>query len=42
MRKIALILPSYTRTVNYDNGSIWDIFIRTQAETPPRGGGGQR
>jgi hypothetical protein len=34
-------LPSYTRTVSYDTASIRDIFIRTQAENPPRGGGGQ-
>jgi glyoxylase-like metal-dependent hydrolase (beta-lactamase superfamily II) len=34
-------LPSYTRTVSYESASIRDIFVRTQAENPPRGGGGQ-
>lgn len=31
----------YTRSVNYDTASSRDEIVRTQAETPPRGGGGQ-
>ena len=32
---------SYTRTINYDTVSMRDEIVRTQAEQPPRGGGGQ-
>ena len=32
---------SYTRTINYDTVSMRDELVRTQAEQPPRGGGGQ-
>jgi hypothetical protein len=32
---------SYTRTINYDTVSMQDEILRTQAENPPRGGGGQ-
>lgn len=34
-------LPSYTRSINYDTASLQDVIVRTQAENPPRGGGGQ-
>jgi glyoxylase-like metal-dependent hydrolase (beta-lactamase superfamily II) len=34
-------LKSFTRTVNYDTASQRDEILRTQAEQPPRGGGGQ-
>ena len=32
---------SYTRSINYDTASFRDEVVRTQAENPPRGGGGQ-
>ena len=32
---------SYTRSMNYDTASMRDEIVRTQAEQPPRGGGGQ-
>jgi glyoxylase-like metal-dependent hydrolase (beta-lactamase superfamily II) len=32
---------SYIRTINYDTVSMRDEILRTQAENPPRGGGGQ-
>ena len=32
---------SYTRSVNYDTAALRDEIVRTQAENPPRGGGGQ-
>jgi glyoxylase-like metal-dependent hydrolase (beta-lactamase superfamily II) len=32
---------SYTRSINYDTASMRDEIVRTQAEQPPRGGGGQ-
>jgi glyoxylase-like metal-dependent hydrolase (beta-lactamase superfamily II) len=32
---------SYTRSINYDTASFRDDVVRTQAENPPRGGGGQ-
>jgi glyoxylase-like metal-dependent hydrolase (beta-lactamase superfamily II) len=32
---------SYTRVVNYETASLRDEIVRTQAEHPPRGGGGQ-
>src|SRR5688572_6110311 len=32
---------SFTRTINYDTVSMRDEILRTQAENPPRGGGGQ-
>jgi glyoxylase-like metal-dependent hydrolase (beta-lactamase superfamily II) len=32
---------SFIRTINYDTVSMRDEILRTQAETPPRGGGGQ-
>jgi glyoxylase-like metal-dependent hydrolase (beta-lactamase superfamily II) len=32
---------SFIRTVNYDTASMRDEILRTQAENPPRGGGGQ-
>jgi glyoxylase-like metal-dependent hydrolase (beta-lactamase superfamily II) len=32
---------SFIRTINYDTGSMRDEILRTQAENPPRGGGGQ-
>ena len=32
---------SFTRTINYDTVSMQDAILRTQAENPPRGGGGQ-
>jgi glyoxylase-like metal-dependent hydrolase (beta-lactamase superfamily II) len=32
---------SFIRTINYDAVSMRDEILRTQAETPPRGGGGQ-
>jgi len=32
---------SFTRTVNYETGSLRDEIVRTQAEQPVRGGGGQ-
>ena len=32
---------SFTRTINYDTVSMRDEIVRTQAENPPRGGGGQ-
>jgi glyoxylase-like metal-dependent hydrolase (beta-lactamase superfamily II) len=32
---------SFIRTINYDTVSMRDEIFRTQAETPPRGGGGQ-
>jgi glyoxylase-like metal-dependent hydrolase (beta-lactamase superfamily II) len=32
---------SFTRTINYDTASMRDEILRTQAENPPRGGGGQ-
>jgi hypothetical protein len=32
---------SYTRSINYDTASMRDDIVRTQAEQPPRGGGGQ-
>jgi glyoxylase-like metal-dependent hydrolase (beta-lactamase superfamily II) len=32
---------SFTRTINYDTISMRDEILRTQAENPPRGGGGQ-
>ena len=35
------VVKSYTRAVNYDGASIRDELVRTQGETPPRGGGGQ-
>ena len=34
-------LPSYTRAVNYETASLRDTIVRTQAENPPGGGGGQ-
>src|SRR5688572_31828375 len=34
-------VKSFTRTINYDSGSQRDELVRTQAEQPPRGGGGQ-
>jgi glyoxylase-like metal-dependent hydrolase (beta-lactamase superfamily II) len=30
---------SYTRSINYDTGSMRDEIVRTQLEQPPRGGG---
>jgi glyoxylase-like metal-dependent hydrolase (beta-lactamase superfamily II) len=35
------IVKSYTRTVSYETAAIRDELVRTQGETPPRGGGGQ-
>jgi glyoxylase-like metal-dependent hydrolase (beta-lactamase superfamily II) len=32
---------SYTRSINYETSSMRDEIVRTQAEQPPRGGGGQ-
>ncbi|MGH8056149.1 MAG: MBL fold metallo-hydrolase, partial [Candidatus Entotheonellia bacterium] len=32
---------SFTRTINYETVSLRDEILRTQAEQPPRGGGGQ-
>src|SRR5262245_332787 len=32
---------SFIRTINYDTASMRDEILRTQAENPPRGGGGQ-
>jgi glyoxylase-like metal-dependent hydrolase (beta-lactamase superfamily II) len=32
---------SYSRSINYDTASMRDQIVRTQAENPPRGGGGQ-
>jgi len=32
---------SFTRSINYDTASMRDDIVRTQAEQPPRGGGGQ-
>jgi hypothetical protein len=32
---------NFIRTINYDTVSMRDEIIRTQAENPPRGGGGQ-
>jgi len=34
-------VKSFTRTINYDTVSMRDELVRTQAENPPRGGGGQ-
>jgi glyoxylase-like metal-dependent hydrolase (beta-lactamase superfamily II) len=34
-------VKSYSRTINYETASLRDEIIRTQAEHPPRGGGGQ-
>jgi hypothetical protein len=34
-------VKSFTRAVNYETGSLRDEIVRTQAEHPPRGGGGQ-
>lgn len=34
-------VKSYTRSVNYESRSLQDVLVRTQAEDPPRGGGGQ-
>jgi glyoxylase-like metal-dependent hydrolase (beta-lactamase superfamily II) len=34
-------LKSLTRSVNYETASLRDEIVRTQAEDPPRGGGGQ-
>jgi glyoxylase-like metal-dependent hydrolase (beta-lactamase superfamily II) len=30
---------SYSRAINYDTASMREVVVRTQAETPPRGGG---
>src|SRR5262245_20477117 len=32
---------SFTRSINYDTASMGEDIVRTQAEQPPRGGGGQ-
>ena len=34
-------VTSFTRSVNYETASLRDELVRTQAEDPPRGGGGQ-
>src|SRR6266511_760768 len=34
-------VKSYTRAINYETASLRDEIVRTQAENPPRGGGGQ-
>lgn len=34
-------VKSYTRVINYETASLRDEIVRTQAENPPRGGGGQ-
>jgi glyoxylase-like metal-dependent hydrolase (beta-lactamase superfamily II) len=34
-------IKSFTRAINYDTVSMRDELVRTQAEQPPRGGGGQ-
>jgi len=34
-------VKSFTRSVNYETASLRDELVRTQAEDPPRGGGGQ-
>jgi glyoxylase-like metal-dependent hydrolase (beta-lactamase superfamily II) len=34
-------VKSFTRAINYETGSLRDEIVRTQAEHPPRGGGGQ-
>jgi glyoxylase-like metal-dependent hydrolase (beta-lactamase superfamily II) len=34
-------VKAFTRSVNYETASLRDEIVRTQAENPPRGGGGQ-
>jgi glyoxylase-like metal-dependent hydrolase (beta-lactamase superfamily II) len=34
-------LKSYSRSVNFETAAARDVIVRTQAENPPRGGGGQ-
>src|SRR5262245_33445823 len=36
-----LSAKSFTRSINYETSSMRDEIVRTQAEQPPRGGGGQ-
>ena len=35
------LVTSLTRSVNYETASLRDVWVRTQGETPPRGGGQQ-
>jgi glyoxylase-like metal-dependent hydrolase (beta-lactamase superfamily II) len=35
------VVRSLTRSVNYDTASLRDVWVRTQGEEPPRGGGVQ-
>src|SRR5437762_1940330 len=35
------VIKSLTRSVNYETASVRDVWVRTQGEDPPRGGGVQ-